>query len=193
MSNVVYREDGTILLKNVTVSFPHVFEPFGVGNNRKKYSAKFLFPKETHAADAKALRAKIADMCVEKWKAPLPASQLCFTDGAATGIEADEAYYIFGASSKTPPKVIDRDKSDLHAEDADEKMYPGAVVNALVKLWVQDSTIDGQRVKRINADLLAVQRVGDGPRLVAARTAVDLGVFDDISSFDDALSDDGFN
>lgn len=189
-SNLIFREDGTILIKNVVISYPHLFEPYGQGDGAKKYSAKFLLAKSTHKADIVALNEFLAKTAMAKWKTKLPATNLALKNGELSGKEQEEAFFILSASESRRPSVIDADKSPIYPEDADEKMYPGTIVNVLIRFWEQDN----QYGRKINANLLAVQRVKDGERLAAGRANVDVdAVFDDVSSaFDDAGDDDGF-
>lgn len=184
MSNVIVREDGTLLIKNAVISYPHLFEPYGKGEDTKKYSAKFLLSKETHKADIVALNKIIADAAIAKWKTKLPATSICLKNGELTGKEQDENFFILSASESRRPVVVDTDKSPIYPEDAVERMYAGTVVNVLVRLWEQDNSYG----RKINANLLAVQRVRDGERLSAAPSTVDVdNVFDDVSG---AFGDD---
>lgn len=189
MSNVTVREDGSILVKNVILSYPHLFSPYGQGTETKKFSAKFLMPKATHKADIALLGKLLGEMAMARWKQKLPMTNLCLKDGTLVAKnDGDENYFILAASETTRPAVIDADKTPIAASDADDKMYPGAVVNVLIRPWEQDNTYG----KKINANLLAVQYVKKGERLAAARTVDTDSVFEDVSGFDDEEDNSGF-
>jgi hypothetical protein len=189
MSNIVFREDGTIMVKNVVVSYPHLFAPYGRDGESKKYSGKFLLRKDTHKAEIVALNKKLTELAVGKWQFKLPQAQFFLKDGEAFAKnEGDENYFIISASESTRPSVIDADKTAIYPEEADEKMYPGTVVNLLIRPWMQDNTYG----KKINANLLAVQRVRDGERLAASRAIDTDSVFEDVSGAFGGETDDGF-
>lgn len=178
MSNIVFREDGTILIKNVRGSYLHLFEPWGMeGDKKKSYSGKFLLDKTTHGAEIKALGQHIVKMCVDTFKTKLATDKLFLRDGDESGKPEQEGNWVVSASdSKTRPNVIDRDKSPI--VESDDKVYSGCYVNVLIRPWVQNHAQYG---KRINANLLAVQFVKDGERFAGnERPAVD-DVFGDVS------------
>ncbi len=196
MSNVKVLDNGDILVKDVILSYPHLFAPYGKGTETKKYSAKFLLPKATHKADIVQLNGILAAAALARWKAKLPMGNLCLKDGTLVAKnDGDENYFILAASEQTRPGVVNSDKTPIPASESDDKMYPGAVVNVLIRLWEQDN----EWGKKINANLLAVQYVRKGERLAAARTVDTDAVFDDVSGFDDDTGfgddiggDDGF-
>lgn len=192
MSNIKVLENGDILVKNVILSYPHLFTPYGKGTDTKKYSAKFLMPKSTHKPDIVQLNQLIAGIAMARWKQKLPMANLFLKDGTLVAKnDGDENYFILAASELTRPAVINGDKSPIAASEADDKMYPGAIVNVLIRPWEQDN----EWGKKVNANLLAVQYVRKGERLAAARTVDTDAVFDEISGFDDEDDtglDDGF-
>jgi len=176
MSNIVFREDQTILVKNVRASYLHVFEPWAMNPGEKaKFSGKFLMSKTTHKAEIMALGNHLVKMCQENLKTKLPADKLFLRDGDASGKTEQEGHFVISASEEKRPNVINRDKSPLTADD--DVVYSGCYVNVLIRPWVQQNSFG----KRINANLLAVQFVKDGERFSGvARPDVD-SVFDDVS------------
>lgn len=178
MSNIVFREDGTILVKNVRGSYLHLFEPWGMeGDKKKSYSGKFLLDKKTHAAEIKQLGQHIVKLCQDAFKAKLATDKVFMRDGDDSGKPEQEGSWVISASdSKTRPSVINRDKSPLREED--DVVYSGCYVNVLIRPWVQNSQQWG---KRLNANLLAVQFCKDGERFAGTeRPDVD-DVFGDVS------------
>lgn len=169
-----------ITLKNVRISYPHLFEPFAYqGQGKAKYSAKFLIPKSETA-----LVKQVADAMKElasntfKDKRLPPSDKLCMKDGDTTGRDEDAGYWVLSASDDRRPVVVNRDKSPLVAED--DVIYPGCWVVGRVRLWAQDN----QYGKRINANLMGVMFVKDGDRLGGGRkqeTADEM--FGDVADF----------
>lgn len=194
MSKVIFNEEqGTIQIKDVRLSYPHLFKPWAQNADQdKKYSARFLLPVETHAAEIKAIQQYLVKMQAEKFKARIPLDKLFLRDGNATGKPEDEGCWYIAASDSIRPQVVGRKREPLNEED--DIVYAGCFVNALIRPWAQDNKYG----KRINANLVAVQFVRDGERFGAARPDVNDhfesfeggdGGFDDAPFGDDG---DGF-
>ena len=74
---IINRENDTITIKNVILSYPHLFKPWAMQDDQeKKFSARFLLPKDTHAAEIKAIQAFLTKMMAEKFKARIPLDKL---------------------------------------------------------------------------------------------------------------------
>lgn len=174
--NLVFREDGTILVKNCRLSYEHVFEAWAKKpEEKKKFSGKFLMPKSTHDADAKALGVHAQKMAMENLKAKVGSDKLFIRNGDDSGKPEQEGHWVISASETKPPKVIRRDKTPVRAED--DLIYSGCYVNVLIRPWPQNN----EHGKRINAGLMAVQHVKEGERF-SGQAPVDTDtVFDDIS------------
>lgn len=156
---IVFRTDGTILIKDVRLSYPHLFEKWGKNEgDKKKYSAKFLLDKKTHEAEIKALAAHIVGIETETFKGRLPNDKRFLTDGAVQNKEGMDKYWVISASEDTAPDVINRDKSRINEKD--DIVYAGCYVNVLIRPWTQNNSYG----KRVNANLLAVQFVRDGDK-----------------------------
>lgn len=176
-----------IALREVRISYPHLFEPFAYqGQGKAKYSAKFLIPKSNKAL-VDQIAAEMKALAAESYKDKKlpPADKLCLRDGDQTGRDEDAGYWVLSASDDTRPVVVDQKRNPLTAED--EVIYPGCVVNAKINLWAQDN----QYGKRINANLMGVQFVKDGERLGNGRTRPPADeMFDSVEGFDDGSSAD---
>lgn len=180
-ANVIFREDGCILVKNARLSYPHLFTKWGMNDgDKKKFSAKFHLDKKTHAADIKALGGHLAAMMTEAFKGRIPNDKLFLRDGEQIGKEDVKDQFVMAASEDKAPDVINRDKSRINEDD--DIVYAGCYVNVLIRPWVQKN----QFGKRINANLLAVQFVKDGERFSGIERPDIDDAFGDISEdFDD--------
>ena len=181
-------------LKEVRISYPHLFEPFAyLGQGKGKYSAKFLLDKKIHAALVQQIAASMKALSAESFKDKKlpPPDKLCLKDGDLGGKDDEAGCWVFSASENTRPVVVDRNRSPLVAED--DAIKGGYYVNAKVRLWVQDN----QYGKRINANLIGVQFVKEGPVLGGGRATQSADeMFDDVSgafgSEPDAVDNDPF-
>lgn len=184
----------TVMLKNVRLSFPHLFRPQASKDEggTPKFNCSFLMdPATPHGkANIAKLKAAIEFAQNEKWagKVKVPGDKRCLRKG--NDPETGEAKYdgydqmIFcSASNSVRPLVIDRNRAPLI--EADGKPYGGCYVNAKVNIWAQDNKFG----KRINASLEAVQFYTDGERFGAAPT--DSDEFDEYGDDDDAVSGPG--
>ncbi len=176
-----------IHLKNVRISYPHLFTPYaGPAGGAAKYSAKFLLDKQKDAALIVAVKNAIMALAQETFKDKKlpPADKLCLRDGDQSGRTEEEGSWTFSASEASRPVVVDQRRSPLVAED--EKIYAGCFVNATVRLWAQNN----QYGRRINANLVGVQLVSNGPRLGSSRSNISAEeMFSEVSDFN---SDEGF-
>lgn len=165
MSKVIFnQEQGTIQIKDVRLSYPHLFKPWAQNDDQdKKYSARFLLPRETHGAEIKAIQQFLTKMMSEKFKARIPLDKLFMRDGDATGKPEDEGRWYISASDSIRPQVVGKKREPLTEED--DVVYAGCYVNVLIRPWAQDNKYG----KRINANLVAVQFVRDGERFGNAR------------------------
>lgn len=174
--NIVFRDDGTILIKDVRLSYPHLFKAWaGQDDQEPKFSGKFWLDKKTHREEIIALNKFLQALQQEYFKARIPADKLFFKDGAASGKEDEATQFIVSASEKVRPNILNRDKSAI--AEADDIIYAGCYVHVLIRPWKQANKFG----KRINANLLAVQFARDGERISGvSRPDVD-DVFDDES------------
>lgn len=174
-----------VMLKNVRISFPDLFEAQSIKGGTPRYSATFLF-EEDHPCHA-AIKAAIAEVVKAKWldKANKAAQEIKanggwpIKDGDIKEYAGYEGNLYIRASNKMRPQVIDRDKSPLTATDG--KIYSGCRVNAQVDIYAMDSKDFG---KQANVSLLAVQFHKDDERFSGGSSAT-LSDFDDESGEDD--------
>lgn len=161
-----------ILLKNVRLSFPSVFQRAVFDGQEGKYEATFLIPK----SDTK-LKAQLDAAIDEAIKAAgikVASDKLCLKDGDESDYDGYEGTWSLKAANARRPTVIDRDKSPI--VEGDEKLYAGCYVNAVIDLWLQNNKFG----KRVNANLYGVQFVKDGEAFGAGP----INVFDDFQDLD---------
>lgn len=192
--NVERREDGVLRIKNVRLSYPHLFEPYKGDNADKdavpKYGTKALMDKKTHKEDAVALRKLAMEMAVTEFKQKIPADKMFIRDGSAFGKdELEQSCFILSANEKIKPTLRDA-SGKREVKEEDDMLYAGCVATLLIKPWTQNNKFG----KRVNAGLVAVQWTGEGERIGTGRPAVDDDDFDSVSEdFDgDYDDDDGF-
>jgi len=180
-----------VILKNVRLSYPSLFKATSFtgqdGNTSDpKYSGTFIMDKEENAADIKKLEAAINKMVKENFKGNHKALKgVCLRDGAEKTDDAGDPKDGYGdavmfttAANKSRPQIVGRNKSVPITEE-DGVIYAGCYVNVVIGLWAQSNGFG----KRVNANLLAVQFVGDGTPFGEASVNVD-EVFDDLEDED---------
>lgn len=165
-----------LVLKNVRLAFPQLFEATSFGDsNDKAFSAAFIFPPEHPAAK------QVEDACVavakEKWGAKWEAiykgikakDQLAIHDGETKSTyEGYDGNKFVNSRNKVRPAVKDLDgKTDL--EQSDGRPYAGCYVYAHIEIYAQDNKYG----KRINATLRGVQFYKDGDAFAGGTPASD--------------------
>jgi len=172
-----------IILKNVRIGFPQLFEAKDYqGDQRFNYSCK-LFVATGSAEDAK-IRETIKQVIAAKWpkKADVMMEEFrmdkkafCYIDGKRVEYAGAEGNWILTSRRREEdgrPLVIDQRKNPLAKSDG--KPYGGCFVNAKVDIWAQDGANKGVR-----CSLIAIQFASDGDSFGGAKPATDDG-FDDI-------------
>jgi hypothetical protein len=180
---------GRILLKDVRLAFPNLFEPTTVaGEGKPRFSATLLIPADHPQLDE--IRAAQLEVAKGKWGAKAPAivkglekqDKLALHDGdVKSKYDGFPGNFFISAAAQenAQPTVIDRDRSPLSARSG--RPYAGCYVNASIELWAQDNSY-GQRV---NAQLRGVQFLRDGDSFSAGRPA-DAAEFDEVTEGADA-------
>ena len=175
---------GRILLKDVRLAFPNLFEPTTVnGEGKPRYSATLIIPAD-HPQLAE-IRAKQEAVAKDKWRDKAAAilrglekqDKIALHDGdTKTKYDGFPGNFFISAAAQenAAPTVIDRDRSPLSSKSG--RPYPGCYVNASIELWVQDKAY-GQR---INAQLRGIQFYRDGDSFSAGRPA-DADEFEDVA------------
>lgn len=197
---MTFKDDGTIVLKKVRLSYPKLFEELlKEGKDPKtgevipkRFAATGIMPIATHKKEIITLKNYIQDLSKEHFGLIVDPSNFCLRDGKyQPGDEYKGAWYLAaGNTINRPPQTVDRNpQKEVTAKD--HKLYPGAVVNIMVKLWVQDNTFG----KKINANLLIVQFVEDGEEFGEGSGPAAADAMDDISGEfpdeDGDIGDDG--
>ena len=188
---------GRVKLKNVRLSFPHLFKPQAGqpddnGNPGKaRYNASFINEANNQfaAENERAVLKAIEDVKKAKWGDKIPkikAEKLCWRDGDEESYDGYEGnWYLSSASpgDKKAPLLRDRRRNQVKEEDG--LLYGGCYVNAIVTIWAQD---DANYGKRINAVLEGVQFVAHGEAFGNAGISDD-----DFDEYDDDDDDDMFD
>lgn len=171
-----------IMLKNVRVSFPHLFEAPVINGEEGKCGATLLLHEEDHADEISRIQSEIDDICKAKWKGKkLPAEKLCLRLGED---KRDEyvGYYALSANSKQAIVVLDANRN-LVTDPKKNQIYAGCYVNAKISLWAQDNSFG----KRVNCNLVAIQFAADGEPLDGTYVSPDTAM----EGFD-AVANDSF-
>jgi hypothetical protein len=184
-----------VILKNVRLAFPKLFEATKADNNensKKRFGATLLIAPGSE--NDKAIRAAIQKEATEKWGAKAPAmlkamennnTKYCYQDGTIKSdkYEGFEGMWALSANrneEQGAPAVVDRDKSPLGP--ASGKPYAGCYVNASVDIWAQTGQYMG-----IRCTLVGIQFAGDGDAFAGAPATAD--DFDDLGeSVEDPLA-----
>jgi outer membrane protein assembly factor BamB len=182
--------DTQLVLHNVRLSFPKLWEATSVDGGKPRYSATLLIDKGDKA-QLNAVNAVIKHLVdTEYGGKPLPGDKLPLHDGEEKADKFDgyEGVYSLSANRSSDhgrPNVVDVNKSPLTPDDG--KPYAGCYVNAVVRLYAlngKSSKKPNSYGKRICASLEAIQFWRDGDPFGAPK--VDLGVLpggdDDIDS-----------
>jgi hypothetical protein len=169
-------------LKNVRLSFPHLFVPtaFKPGDP-PKFKATLLVAKDD--PQAQVIENAIKAVAKEKWGAKADAilksirgnpNKFCYQDGDDKAYDGYADCMALTAGNKTRPLVIDADKSLL--VEADGKPYAGCYVNVSIELFTYDNSGNG-----ISASLGGVQFYRDGDAFVGGGAASE-DEFDDLTA-----------
>ena len=175
-----------LTLKNARLAFADLFVPKAFqADDPPKFKATFLIPKND--PQIKVIEAAMLEVATAKWAAKGALvlkgirgnpNKFCFQDGDNKTYDGFEGMMALGASNKTRPTVIDRDKSPL--SEADGRPYSGCYVNAIIDIFAYDNSGNG-----IAASLSGVQFLRDGEAFSGGRPASadefeDLGVEDEL-------------
>jgi len=174
-----------ILLKNVRLSFPHLFKKAVFDGKEQKFEATFLLHKKEHAALIKEIAAVIKEKVRTDLKgAKISSDKVCLRNGDEAEYEGYEGHMSLKASNNARPTVIDRDRTPLTEDD--NKPYAGCYVNAYIELWAQNN----QFGKRVNANLLGVQFYRNGKPFGEGGKTVKADEFEVFEAEDDDFGDD---
>lgn len=174
MTNTVAQPIGRIMLKDVRLSFPGLFEatPFEAGG-KPKFKATFLIPKDSPqlAEIEKKIKAVFLTKFPKKTEKQLDAirgNKMRFTlqDGDDTEYDGYAGHMYIGAKADVRPTLLDRNKNNV--VESDGVLYAGCYVNASIEIFAYDNAGPG-----ISANLRGVQFSRDGDAFAAGRPASD--------------------
>jgi hypothetical protein len=169
---------GKFILRNVQLSFPNLFVAKAppTPGGKAKYSAAFIFPKthpqlgEIQNLLISVATAKWGAKAMEVLKALKAADRICLRDGdAKSDTDGYAGNYFINASNDVRPLCIGGGPDGrAPVTAADGVLYAGCFVNTVIQVWAQDNQYGG---KRVNASLMGVQFLRDGPRLAGGGVA----------------------
>lgn len=175
-----------LVLTNVRLAFPAIFEAKSVQGEEPAFSASLIFPPdhkqigEVNDAIEAVAKEKWGAKATEMLKSMRAKDNVCLHDGdTKANYDGFEGNFYISARSKTRPLILDRDKTPLTQSDG--KPYGGCYVVAVLELWAQDN----QFGKRVNAQLKGVQFYRDGDAFSGGAPA-DESDFDNLSDGADA-------
>lgn len=179
-----------IVLKNVRLSYEHIFHADSIGDGDPKYSASWIIPKGH--PQVKAVKEALAKALDEKFPgrrkpgAPWPSSfHSPLADGDALADEHPEyaGSYVLKSSSKNRPLVMGRRKEQLTEEDG--VIYSGCYCNASLAA----AGFEFEKLKKgVTVYLNGVQFVRDGERLAGYDASGDFDELDDeADDYDDLI------
>jgi hypothetical protein len=162
-----------IMLKNVVLAFPALAEPQSLGEGEPAYGAKF--PIKPNSEQQKLIEDAMLEVAKEEWgdRGPTILADLvedgavAFTKKVYKSKTTGEIYqgfegkhYLATRNAKTQPSVFDQYGEQISGKgDIERKAFSGAVVNASIEIWAQDSKDWGRRV---NCSLRGVMLTGEG-------------------------------
>lgn len=170
------QREGTVVLENVRLSFPHLAEPSrSKEDGPLKFRATALMDPDTEIGQKNIdkLEAAIKKAAAGVWKEKadkvrktLEKDRMGLRDGdTATNKEGDvydgyEGMQFVSATNGKRPKLLNRDKSAVELDEISTKFFGGCYVNMIVSIWAtKDNKFGGNG---IFASLELVQFRRDG-------------------------------
>lgn len=158
----ILYSDGTILVNDVRLSYPHVATPYEStddnGQKKSRYSLKGMMPKTTHKPAMRLMKKHMEAMMTKNQTADLASDRKYLRNGDDLGKPEMKGMFVFSASEDTRPHLRDEAAQKLGVDDAKQKFYGGCWGNVLIRPWWQNHQKYG---KRVNAGLSAVQFARD--------------------------------
>ncbi|MAT51062.1 MAG: hypothetical protein CMK32_07755 [Porticoccaceae bacterium] len=152
-----------IILRNVRVSFPSLFEPNRMNDSDPgKYQATAMIPKTDEFKPViKEINDEIKRLASEKWSGKVPKNlKLALKDGDADDNEREEykGHYVLTARSNQKPGVVDQ-RCDVISDSA--AIMAGDYINMSFVMFAYDNSGN----KGVSAGLNNVQFVKKGEPL----------------------------
>lgn len=165
-----------IVLKNVRLSFPSLFETEQYnGQDTGKYAATFLVPKGSKGV--KAIKKAVKDAVREKFGDDAPKRmKSCVKDGDDVEYDGYAGMMAIKGNTKKRPVLVDREKNPI-ADDG--TLYAGCYVNVSLEIY----GLDNQYGKRVSCQLNGIQFLKDGDAFGATNDSMD--DFEDMGEDDD--------
>ena len=183
-----------MLIKNVRMAFPAIFEPEAFGDGDPAYGAKFIIP-QSHP-QLKEIRNAVITAGADKWGEKAPGilallkddKKVAWVEGPYRNKNGDiydgfEGMYHLstrnGGKAPIKPSVFDAQNRLL--TQADGVVYSGCYVDASVEFYAQDNGYG----RRINCSLRGVRKSGDGDSFGggASASADEFGAPADLEDF----------
>lgn len=186
---------GQLVLKNVRLSFPHLFTPTkSTEDGALKYRAAFLMDPTTAQGriNINAIEAEVLRVKTDKWKdkadkIKLKEDRMAYVDGDdCIGADSGEVYVgyegmrVLKTANSKRPQVVDGARVPITEDD--DKIYAGCYVNAVVSLYAINDVAKGGN--GIFATVEAVQFSKHGEAFGAAPVDV-YDAFDEITEDDE--------
>lgn len=150
-----------IHLKNVRLSYPHLFTARAFKGGKPKFSADFILDKKEHAATIAKIEKTIDRVALDFFKkaVKIKDEKKPLHDGNEREDKegyGDEVMWVSAKNDKEFP-VVDKDPS-VRLTAVSGKPYGGCYVNAVIRLYAYD--FEGS--KGVSASMEAVQFAKDG-------------------------------
>lgn len=149
-------------LRNVRLSFPHLFKKASYDGKETKFEATLLVPK-SDKAQIKLIKEHTIQALKDEFgstdkipKGITKGVRNCLRDGDDVDYDGYADNMSFKAANGKRPRTMDRDKTPVTEEDS--KLYAGCYVDAVVEIWIQNNAYGS----RVNANLMAVRFRSDG-------------------------------
>lgn len=167
VKNAILYSDGTILVENVRLSYPHVFKAFaGDDGGEPKFGCTGLMPKATHVEAKDLIVAEIAKLLKANKLEKLPPEKKFLRNGDDSVKDGYAGNWSISAREERRPLVLGKDGSPLDPVEDRDEVYGGCWGNMLIRPWFQSNKFG----KRVNAGLALVRKRKDDTPFGEGRT-----------------------
>ena len=165
-----------VITGSVKLNYVNVKEPRVNGLSlERKYSLTILIQKESSTMEkVYAAIDNATKNGLELWGGQVPTLITCLKDGDTTNKEEYKNHFYVNTASKYKPQVVDKDLKVLSPDE----LYNGCFARVSIKFYPYNHNESGH--KGIACELLNIQKLEDGERIVNRASAVDdFGVVED--------------